>query len=89
MRSLLLPPSIPLKYSTPTTITFITLTTAHTATANTFRRAVIGGCVGFQVIVVGVDVVVGMVVVAVVGYCNVINVGVVVTAFVQVIFLLI
>ena len=34
--------------------------------------------------VVGVDVVVGMVVVAVVGYCNVINVGVVVTVFLRV-----
>ena len=75
-------------YSTPTTIPFITLTTVHTATANTFRRAVLGGCGGLQVIVVGVDVVVGMVVVAVVGYCDVINVGLVVTAFVQVNFLL-
>ena len=37
-----------------------------------------------QVIVVGVVVVLGMVVVAVVGYCYVINVGVVVTAFVRV-----
>ena len=77
-----------LKYSTPTTITFITLTTAHTATTNTFRRAVLGGCGGLQVIVVGVDIVLGMVVVAVVGYCYVINVGVVVTAFVRVNFLL-
>ena len=42
-----------------------------------------------QVIVVGVDVVVGMVVVAVVGYCDVVNVVVVVTAFVWVAFLLI
>ena len=41
-----------------------------------------------QVIVVGVDVVVGMVVVAVVGYCDVVNVVVVVTAFVRVAFLL-
>ena len=41
-----------------------------------------------QVIVVGVYVVVRMVVVAVVGYCNVVNVVVVVTAFVWVAFLL-
>ena len=69
-----------LKYSTPTTTTFITLTTACTATANTFRKAVLCGCGGLQVIVVGVDVVVGMVVLVVVGYCDVINVGMVVTA---------
>ena len=41
-----------------------------------------------QVIVVGVDVAVGMVLVAVAGYCDVINVEVVVAPFLQVNFLL-
>ena len=56
------------KYSTPTTNTFTTLTTAISTITEICRRVVCGGCVCLLVFGVGVDVVVGMVVVVTVGY---------------------
>ena len=58
-------------YSSPTTITFTTISTVLTATTIFYRRIVCGGCGVKLVICVCIDVVVGMVVVVVVGYCDV------------------
>ena len=72
------------KCSTNTTIRFTSLTTAFTTILNNFKRLVCGVLVVSRLLVLLLDTMVGMLVVAVVGYCTVLIMVVVVTVFVRV-----
>ena len=72
------------KCSTNTTIRFTSLTTAFTTILNNFKRLVCGVLVVSRLLVLLVDTMVGMLVGAVVRYCTVLTMVVVVMVFVRV-----